>query len=401
MRIIVTSIVDPLMAAHNRIHHLVSSISEGNDVHVVCTKETWKTKTGDIAAYARTGRSFMKGVDVRYLHNSWKPIWQECSSVWRLRRILEEIGDLSYDVHLDYNSFLLGNSTNLLTNTRLTVYDLADDLVDMVRLSPQIPSAISPAVSLVARRLVKRMIRKADVVTCISRGLLTRYGVPESKGIVIPNGVDTRVFVPSNGEPVREMLAIPNDAFVVGYVGVLREWIDMGMILRAIRMLSRKGNEVWLLVVGEEGGLKQIRTDAEKLGIRDRITMTGTVAYDQVPNMIGAMDVGVIPFKSCLVSEGAVPLKLFEYMSCGIPVVTTYSEGIYESVGEAVLYAGNEYEVCNQISRMMKSRAEYEKYSIAGRQLVLERHSWERTEAKMRSLIETHGLGSTEYRRGF
>lgn len=389
MRILVTSIVDPLMTAHNRLHHFISALAEDNKITVIAVKETWKPETANVTTYAETGMSFMKGIDIQYLGSSRKPAWQEFSSVWKLKSILNGIGSEDYDVHLDYNSLFMGNSLNARTNIPITVYDLADDLIEMVKTSPQIHSVLSPTVARIAQRLVMRMTQEANLVTCISRRLLDKYRVTVDKGAVVPNGVDTRLFAPANGIEVREKLGIPLDVFVVGYVGVLREWVDMCMILRAIHKLNQAGDNVRLLIVGEEGGLNRVKAYADTLGLRERITAVGTVAYKDVPGMISAMDTGIIPFRPGAIAEGAVPLKLFEYMSCGKPVVTTYSESIYEHAGHNVLYADNEQQVRSQISRLIRNREEYESFASKGRGLVLGRHSWEAIEARIRTLIET------------
>ena len=390
MRVLVTSIVDPNTTAHNRLHHFISSLSRRCDISVIAIRDTWKEESVGADVYEKSSQSFLQDVDIRYLSPRHKPAWQEFSSLFRMREMLEETGTEEFDVHIDYNTIFMGNSLHLKSNIPLVVYDLADDLVAMIRHSPQISRYISPGMAIMADRLVKRMIRKSDRVTCVSEALLKAYGVPRPKGCVIPNGVNADSFSPSDGSRTRERLGIPDSEFVIGYVGVLREWIDMGTVVRVVAELQRKGEAARLLVAGEEGGIESLLTLARRHGVEDRVTTIGTVPYDTVPSIINAMDVCVIPFRKGGIAEGAVPLKLFEYMSCGKPVISTRSSSIHEHVGENVLYADSWTEMYDLTRQLMAGDNRFSEMKKQGRQLILDRYSWQKIEDDIQSLICSH-----------
>ena len=71
---------------------------------------------------------------------------------------------------------------------------------------------------------------------------------------------------------------------------------------------------------------------ARVLGIEDKVIFVGTVPYVEVPRYISIFDAGLIPFKKNEITENAVPLKLFEYLYMGKPVISTKLRGIVENL---------------------------------------------------------------------
>jgi len=117
-------------------------------------------------------------------------------------------------------------------------------------------------------------------------------------------GVDTTLF--RNYVDTKEELGI--DGFVIGYVGVLREWVDLKPVFLALKDLDA---EITMLVVGKEGRFDENVDLAKRCGVRTRVVFTGMVPYAQVPRCISAMDVCFVPFGRGAISENALPLKLF------------------------------------------------------------------------------------------
>ena len=112
--------------------------------------------------------------------------------------------------------------------------------------------------------------------------------------------------------------------------------------------------DVRLLIVGEEGLLKENIKLAEAYGVAEKVLFTGTVPYASVPEYISAMDCCLIPFNQSKVSQNSVPLKLFEYMACEKPVL---SHGCRRQGGSrwSVLYADTAEEYKEQIANVMSS----------------------------------------------
>jgi glycosyltransferase involved in cell wall biosynthesis len=174
------------------------------------------------------------------------------------------------------------------------------------------------------------------------------------------------------------------DGFLVGYVGVLREWIDLGTIFSILPELNP---EIKIVVVGKEGQFEENLRLAKAYGVSDRVVFTGMVPYTQVPKYISAMDMCIIPFRSGLISENAVPLKLFEYMACEKPIVATRLEGISEVAKNRVLYASNRDEWKNKINQLYEDVGLRRKMGLQGREFVEQNYDWSKITQKMENSL--------------
>src|SRR5690606_35820683 len=131
-----------------------------------------------------------------------------------------------------------------------TVFDIADDLSAMIRNSPQIPSVFRPVGGIIGDYYISRNIETAKKITLTAGALKNALAIPDKKNTeVIPNGVDTAHF--KNLGNTKNEIGI--DGKIIGYVGVLREWVDFRPIFEAIKKLP---SEFKLLIVGKEGNFK-------------------------------------------------------------------------------------------------------------------------------------------------
>ncbi len=160
------------------------------------------------------------------------------------------------------------------------------------------------------------------------RDILTRGGWPNVT--VIPDGVDTRIFVPRDARDLRRRLGLGDD-FVVGCVGTCSwsptlKWC-YGMEL--VEAMHRLGDEpVKALVVGDGDGLPRLRQRAAELGVSERVVFAGAIPYEELVAYINAMDVCLSTQTNDLAGQVRTTGKLPLYLACGRFVLATH-------VGEA------------------------------------------------------------------
>jgi glycosyltransferase involved in cell wall biosynthesis len=337
----------------------------------------WKGEQDDLGAYSSEFEDVFKRINYVYLTDKKaSPILQELL----FRKKVKEALKKDFDIHLNYSTLISGY---IAAKGIKTVYDLADDLGAMVRESPQIPRLLRPFGGVLGDFVVRKNIEKAEKVTVTADMLKRTYNIPDTKCELIPNGVDTNLF--RNYGDTKEELGL--NGFVIGYVGVLREWVDLEPVFMALKDLDE---EIKMVVVGKEGKFDENVELAKKCGVSDRVTFTGMVHYSHVPKYISAMDVCLIPFKRNAISENALPLKLFEYMACERPIISTELPGIKAVAGNKVMYAANKKEYKEKIEELYKDEGLRYKLGEEGRQLVEENYDWEKIVGRMeRILIET------------
>lgn len=161
-------------------------------------------------------------------------------------------------------------------------------------------------------------------VTQVLGGRVAQAGVERTRIVVVPNAINPERFT---GAPSREAMkqALGLDGrLVLGFVGFMREWHRLE---RVIDLLAEDTDERrHLLLVGDGPARSAIELMARRLGVMERVTVTGVMDRDRVANYISAFDIAIQPD----VVDYASPLKLFEYMALGRAVVAPDTENIRE-----------------------------------------------------------------------
>ena len=152
----------------------------------------------------------------------------------------------------------------------------------------------------------------ADRIWVVSRKLEERLSPLFGNKIeFIPNGVDYDHF-----RSVPQLRATaPKGRPRLGYVGTIWSWLDTELI-RGVADALRD----WLIVLV---GPNFLTSDESKLLDAPNIHHAGRISYDKLPEVMATFDVGMIPFRLTKVIEATSPIKLYEYLAAGLPVVAT------------------------------------------------------------------------------
>lgn len=204
----------------------------------------------------------------------------------------------------------------------------------------------------------------ADAVTVASQELLQFY--KKFDPFYIPNGADPAIFQP---------LERPNNKPTVLFMGFFHpDIIDADMVIRAAGVVSKK-HGMQLLMVGDGDD----RTKAEELAKELNIDVSFTGHIKNVPSVIGSADIGVISFRDNMLNRCKCPLRLYEYMSCGLPIVSTrVGEPAYVLKDGAGLLVDPDVESLAQgLLALIENRDLANKMGRRGHELVLKEYNWE------------------------
>jgi glycosyltransferase involved in cell wall biosynthesis len=190
------------------------------------------------------------------------------------------------------------------------------------------------------RRWRERLVRAADLVVTPHAGILPA-GTPADKIVELEWGADTERFRPDAASALP--FARPAGALAV-FAGAFRRWHGAVHLARAIRELrQRRIQDVGAVFIGDGPELADVRNEAA--GLND-VVFTGAVEHDRMPACLAAADIGVAPFdveahRPLALGFYWSPLKVFEYMAVGLPIVAPAIERIAKLVGhdrEGILY---------------------------------------------------------------
>jgi glycosyltransferase involved in cell wall biosynthesis len=209
--------------------------------------------------------------------------------------------------------------------------------------------------------------RLARSVLCVSEPVArwVREVAPGARTVVVPNGVDPARFTPGPEPP---------GPFTVGFVGTLKPWHGVEVLVRALALLD----EVRLRVIGDGPERAALERLAVRLLGAHRTDFVGAVPPWQLPSELARLHVAAAPYP--VADTYFSPLKVFEYLAAGLPVVASRSGQLSQIVTDGVdgllTPAGDVVALAEAIARL---RCEPELRTRLGRaaRRTAQRHTWE------------------------
>jgi glycosyltransferase involved in cell wall biosynthesis len=184
-----------------------------------------------------------------------------------------------------------------------------------------------------ASRLEHALWRSADGVLPVTEVLARTVegaGVPRERIHVIPNGVDLERFAPGEEAQLRKRLGLEGK-LVLGFVGFVREWHHADAIIDMMAGPDLPANSHFL-IVGDGPVKDALEAQARRLGVSERLIITGIVPREEVAHYVRCFDVALQPH----VVAYASPLKLLEYMALGRAIVAPTTDNIRELLADGV-----------------------------------------------------------------
>lgn len=222
---------------------------------------------------------------------------------------------------------------HFLTHKPKLVYDYVDDVLEVLRYrAVQRGQGISKRWPLeVFLHIMKIMMTRSDSIVCATEALryvMIQRGFNPELVTVIHNGVDVERFKPATvAEKIalRRKFGLPPDCFVlVGITATGWLFYNLEPFAAAVGRLKtfRKDLKTLLLLVGKRD--KKVRSLLESgYGLKDRVIDFGEIAHKDMPEVLRSADVGIIPLADFDFNRHALPVKLFEYCACGLPILGT------------------------------------------------------------------------------
>jgi glycosyltransferase involved in cell wall biosynthesis len=201
--------------------------------------------------------------------------------------------------------------------------------------------------------LWRKALTQADLVTAAGPGLLElmstgRGGMP---GAVVPMAADPEGFRPLDQAACRQRLELPQSSRLVGYCGHIDRSRGLDVLFEAFEMLRTLHPEVELVLSGRLS--KNIRIPAHA-------HMMGYMADDMMPLLLNSMDVLVVVNRASRFGNHSYPVKLFEAMRCGVPVVATRTpatEWILANNQERLANPGDPHDLCRRLAASLDGGA--------------------------------------------
>jgi glycosyltransferase involved in cell wall biosynthesis len=155
-------------------------------------------------------------------------------------------------------------------------------------------------------------------VTDVWKETLIERGVPAHKVSVVMNVADDRVFH-RNGE--NRKTERDRDLFELIYHGTFTHRYGVDLIIDAVNKLRNKIPDIHLTLLGDGETLDALVELTYQLDIKDHVVFSPTLHVSELPKYIQQADVGIVPNRSNIFTDGILPTKMMEYIAMGTPVI--------------------------------------------------------------------------------
>ena len=284
----------------------------------------------------------------------------------RIKKVLKADGIKDF-IYINSFNFHYPNIAKKI-NPVLTVYQCVDPMIIPYDMKHGIISE-------------NKLVKESDLVICTSKALYNEKKSQNPHTYFVPNAADIdHCSLALNPDlPVYGKLAEMQKP-IVGYLGTLERRMDYDLILEVVKTNSEKtfvlAGPVWDNYVPQE------------LFKVPNVHIIGPIPYDELPQLVKGFDVAIIPFKKDEVSSTIFPLKLFEYLGAGKPVViTSFNPDLREYTNGVVTYADGEEQFTTALNEVIKSDSQEK---IAKRIAVARLNTWAKRTDDIANIISSH-----------
>jgi glycosyltransferase involved in cell wall biosynthesis len=335
----------PRLGADRRIFELTKRLSKKYDIHFLTLPPSYtlfirkidrcNMKETEVTCEGMRGhRIDLPGLISKFWTKSFVVAFM-VTELYLCFQMLKKIAKLNPDVviidHTSAYTGLLGFICSKILNKKLLV-DYNDlmgvytfELVGK-RMNKFLAAILRHILLLIEDTLVKHGW-KVTTITAFIRDYTRARGTREDI-VIIPNGVDTRLFDPSvvDGQEVKSKYCIGNGEKLCFYAGRVDEVAGAGIILETAKLLKNE-KKIKFMIIGE--GNEEMLKEFSKC---DNVILTGRIPKESVPGYLAAADCVFVPFPDSVASHGISPLKLFEALAMEKPVIASAISGIKEAV---------------------------------------------------------------------
>jgi len=235
----------------------------------------------------------------------------------------------------------------------------------------------------ISRKVENIVFKNADRIVAISQGLkddLVKRGIPEGKIYIVPNGVDTNIFIPmEKDDKIADRYQL-KDKIIIGYIGSFFKFEGLAYLLQAFPMILHEIPNTTLLLVGDGEDRIQIEKLSKELGVEKNVVFTGNVPHEEILKYYSVFDIMIYPRVATRLTEIVTPLKPLEAMSMEKAVIASNVGGLKELIisGEyGILFESeNVRDLANKCIDLAKDKEARFELGKKARQYVVEYRDW-------------------------
>jgi len=247
----------------------------------------------------------------------------------------------------------------------------------------------------IIKRAERFVYSRADQV-CANNEALRRYCIklgasPERSSVIHP-GIDLNRFAPAKPDVyLQNKLGIKPTDKVLLFMGTIFRFSGLVELLTELAPSLRNDSALKFLILGDGEDFKRLQQLATTLGLLDQVIMPGRIEYDLLSEYLQLGVVALLPFKQELVTHGALPGKVLQYLACGLPTIATPLDGLMSMIpsGNGLIYENDLTQMTHLAIDLAHHQKQLQTLSDLGIKLMSELCDWDNQIIKFETLLRT------------
>jgi len=240
--------------------------------------------------------------------------------------------------------------------------------------------------------------RFADHVITVSehwRQALIERGVPAHKCSVVMNVADERIFhdLGDDGTPYSD-----HSKFRLIYHGSIVQRYGLDLAIQAVERLRHEIPNIQLYILGKGDHMETLVNMTQELGLDDHVTIVKDLRpTEELPGIIRSAQVGIVPYRNDIFTDGLLPTKLMEYAALGLPAIasrTTAIEAYFSDTMVEFFNPGDVEDLARCIRTLWNSPKRLAELA-QGSKKFMQRYNWSQISADYVALVEQLGTHKT------
>ncbi len=222
----------------------------------------------------------------------------------------------------------------------------------------------------------KKYLAEANLVISVVEEASERIeglGIDPSRLCIVSNTFELDFNAPL---PIREQ----NETFTLFYGGAVNRHRGLQVVMQAMKLLKDRGTPIRLMIVGSGSYLDNLRELASKLEIVTNVTFYGFRPFNEMMELLGKADAGIIPHLRTENNDASSPNKLYQYMYVEKPVISSDCRSLKRIITEAdcgfIYKADSPAELADLIGTIKDNKQLLAGKGKNGHKAVISKYNW-------------------------
>ncbi|MGD8584620.1 MAG: glycosyltransferase family 4 protein [Chloroflexota bacterium] len=237
-----------------------------------------------------------------------------------------------------------------------------------------------------ALRVASRILVFTPQMAQYARGM----GAGNDQITTLKTGVSLDLFRPDlNSQPQRAKLGIEQEVWVLLFMGWLYRFSGLLEIIQALAKNPARLGGSALLIVGDGDLFETLTELVDRHNLGQQVILTGRRPYEEIPYLLAAADVCLLPSQVNDTTRDIVPMKVYEYLAVGRPVVATRLPGLITEFGDSsgILYADDPVSALDEAVGLSNRSEERLRLATAARNTAVQNADWDKIAEQLAGIL--------------